>query len=75
MTVHCRGHRLGITNTERAITDMGFTEPSREHDHGPTVVYSKAEVENDEGSTQKTEILQLVLKEGERWEMIQRGSN
>lgn len=49
--------------------------PSREHDHGPTVVYSKAEVENDEGSTQKTEILQSVLKEGKRWEMSQRGSN
>lgn len=43
--------------------------PSRDHDHGPTAVYSKVEVENDEGSTQKTEIPQLVLKEGERWEI------
>lgn len=49
--------------------------PSREHDHGPTVVNSRAEVENDESSTQQTEILQSVLKEGERWEMSQRGRN
>lgn len=43
--------------------------PSKDHDHGPTAVYSKVEVENDKGSTQKTETLQSVLKEGEGWEI------